>query len=179
MYGLGTSIEKKKAKGILQLLSPAIQHIVSWKSPNAITYGLFWSLCKYSLNQGWQAWNKKNIRPTTTMSRTFTLQVLILLMEEIPANQLRLAVYPTIYESFIHPRWLLGISSINSSTEIVGFSPLCPAIAFPLDPFRTYDANSIFFAAGGLGETETTQRVFHQEVLVGSLQERRVFMTKP
>ena len=31
-----------------------------------------------------------------------------------PANQLRLVVYPIIFQSFIHPRWLFGISSINS-----------------------------------------------------------------
>ena len=30
--------------------------------------------------------------------------IVILLMEEI---------YPTIYEVFVHPRWLFGISSIN------------------------------------------------------------------
>ena len=35
-----------------------------------------------------------------------------------PANQLRLVVYPIIYRvlSFIHPRWLFGLSSINSMT---------------------------------------------------------------
>ena len=31
-----------------------------------------------------------------------------------PANQLRLVVYPHYLQGFIHPRWLFGISSINS-----------------------------------------------------------------
>ena len=31
-----------------------------------------------------------------------------------PAKQLRLVVYPTIERVFLHPRWLFGISSINS-----------------------------------------------------------------
>ena len=29
-------------------------------------------------------------------------------------NQLRLIVYPIIYEGFLHPRWLFEISYINS-----------------------------------------------------------------
>ena len=33
-----------------------------------------------------------------------------------PTNQLRLVVYPIVYEGFVHPRWLFGISSTNSST---------------------------------------------------------------
>ena len=38
-----------------------------------------------------------------------------------PANQLRLVVYPiNLYtRCFIHPRWLFGISAINSSREFV------------------------------------------------------------
>ncbi len=31
-----------------------------------------------------------------------------------PANQLRLVVYPIIYQGFMHLRWLFGISAINS-----------------------------------------------------------------
>ena len=37
-------------------------------------------------------------------------------MEEI-LHQLRLVVYPDYLEGCIHPRWLFGISSINSMTE--------------------------------------------------------------
>ena len=36
-----------------------------------------------------------------------------------PANQLMLVVYPIIYMGFIHPRWLFGISAINSMTHIL------------------------------------------------------------
>ena len=43
----------------------------------------------------------------------------LLLMAEI-LHQLRLAVYPIIYKVVLHPRWLLGISSINSMN---GFFP--------------------------------------------------------
>ena len=34
-----------------------------------------------------------------------------------PASQLRLVVYPIICMGCIHPRWLLGISSINISSK--------------------------------------------------------------
>ena len=41
----------------------------------------------------------------------------IRLMEEIQ-HQLRLVVSPIICRLFLHPRWLFGISSINSSSKI-------------------------------------------------------------
>ena len=38
-----------------------------------------------------------------------------------PANQLRLIVYPIIYRVLLHPRWLFGISSINSiPNQVIG-----------------------------------------------------------
>ncbi len=40
-------------------------------------------------------------------------------MEGIPANELRLVVYPIIYRVFLHPRWLFGISAINGITGLV------------------------------------------------------------
>ena len=42
--------------------------------------------------------------------------------ERNPANQLRLVVYPSHYlQDFVHPRWLLGISSINSIKSLRWF----------------------------------------------------------
>ena len=35
-----------------------------------------------------------------------------------PANQLRLVVYPIIFRVLLHPRWLFGISAINSGYEV-------------------------------------------------------------
>ena len=43
----------------------------------------------------------------------------LLLMEEIGANQLRLVVYPIIYDVFLHPKWLAGYSRISSIKSIV------------------------------------------------------------
>ena len=54
-----------------------------------------------------------------------------------PANQLRLAAYPLFTTCFIHPRWLFGISSINSIWRVGGLSTLPETIVTNRPPKRT------------------------------------------
>ena len=158
---------KKKAKGILQLLSPAIQHIVSWKSPNAIIYVLFWSLCKFSLNQGWQAWNQKTIRPTTTMSRTFTLQVLILLMEEIPANQSRSVVYPTIYKVLYIPGGCWGFLPSTVAPKSQGFLHYVQPFLFHWILFGPTTPTTFFLLLAAWVKRKRLKEFFTKRFLLG------------
>ena len=46
--------------------------------------------------------------------------VSLLMLQKSCDHQLRLALYPIIYRVFLHPRWLLGISSINSRIHVAG-----------------------------------------------------------
>ena len=83
--------------------------------------GFFGRFANIPLTKGDKHETKKTIRPTTTMSRTFTLQVLMLLMEEIPAKQLRLVVYPTIYKVLYIPGGCWGFLPSTVAPKSQGF----------------------------------------------------------